>query len=232
MKPHIICHMLASLDGSLHPSRYTASRDGTRAEWSGLYEQIHGDLQGDAWIVGRITMAEMSKAGAHPPAHAGKVERPHHFAQRDAGTYAVALDTSGKLHFAKPDVGGDHVVVLLGRDVADSHLAELAADGVSYIVSETAEIDLAAMLDVLGRELSIRRLLLEGGAGINGSFFAAGLVDELSLLVAPALDARAGNQGFVEFGESGLAGKMQLSLTSCETLAHGLIHLRYAVSPG
>ena len=112
------------------------------------------------------------------------------------------------------------------------HLAELAADGVSYIVSETAEIDLAAMLDVLGRELGIRRLLLEGGASINGSFFAVGLVDELSLLIAPALDARAANQGFVEFGESGLAGKMQLSLTSCETLAHGLIHLRYAVSPG
>ncbi|RNJ47117.1 riboflavin deaminase [Mesorhizobium erdmanii] len=232
MKPHIICHMLASLDGGLHPSRYTASPDGTRAEWSGLYEQIHGDLEGDGWIVGRVTMAEMSRAGAHPAAHTGKVERPHHFARRDAGTYAVALDASGKLHFAKPDVGGDHVVVLLGRDVADSHLAEVAADGVSYIVSETAEIDLAAMLDVLGRELGIRRLLLEGGAGINGSFFAAGLVDELSLLVAPALDARAGNQGFVEFGESGLAGKMQLSLTSCETLAHGLIHLRYAVSPG
>jgi len=232
MKPHIICHMLASLDGGLHPSRYTASPDGTRAEWSGLYEQIHGDLEGDAWIVGRVTMAEMSKAGAHPPAHAGKVERPHHFAQRDAGTYAVALDASGKLHFAKPDVGGDHVVVLLGHGVSDSHLAELTGDGVSYIVSETAELDLAAMLDVLGRELGIRRLLLEGGAGINGSFFAAGLVDELSLLIAPALDARAANQGFVEFGESGLAGKMQLSLTSCETLAHGLVHLRYAVSPG
>lgn len=232
MKPRIICHMLASLDGSLHPSRYTASPDGTRAEWSGLYEHIHGDLEGDAWIVGRVTMAEMSKASAHPPAQFGKVDRPHHFAQRDPGSFAVALDASGKLHFAKPDVGGDHVVVLLGRDVADSHLAELAADGVSYIVSETADIDLAAVLDVLAQELGISRLLLEGGAGINGSFFAAGLVDELSLLVAPALDARAANQGFVEFGESGLAGKMQLSLTSCETLAHGLIHLRYAVSPG
>ncbi|RUW49560.1 MULTISPECIES: RibD family protein [unclassified Mesorhizobium] len=232
MKPHIICHMLASLDGGLHPSRYTESPDGSRAEWSGLYEQIHNDLEGDAWIVGRVTMAEMSKAGAHPPAHAGKVERPHHFARRDAGSYALALDASGKLHFAKPDIGGDHVVVLLGRDVQDSHLAELAADGVSYVVSQTPDIDLAAMLDVLGRELGIRRLLLEGGAGINGSFFAAGLVDELSLLIAPALDARAANQGFVEFGEAGLASKMQLSLTSCEALAHGLVHLRYAVSAG
>lgn len=232
MKPHIICHMLASLDGSLHPSRYTASPDGGVPQWSGLYEKIHGDLEGDGWIVGRVTMAEMSKAAAHPPANAGKVERPHHFAQRDAASFAVALDASGKVHFARPDVGGDHVVVLLGHDVEDSHLAELAADGVSYIVSETAELDLAAMLDVLGRELGVRRLLLEGGAGINGSFFAAGLVDELSLLMAPALDARAANQGFVEFGETGLAGKMQLSLTSCETLAHGLIHLRYAVTPG
>jgi riboflavin biosynthesis pyrimidine reductase len=231
MKPQIICHMLASLDGGLHPSRYTKSPDGTRAEWSCLYEQIHNDLAGDAWIVGRVTMAEMSKAGAHPPANAGKVDRPYHFAQRDAGTYAVALDASGKLHFSKPDIGGDHVVVLLGRDVADSHLAELAADGVSYIVAETADMDLAAMLEVLGRELGIRRLLLEGGAGINGSFLAAGLVDELSLLVAPAIDGRAANQAFVEFGESGLAGKTQLSLKSCEALAHGLVHLRYAVTP-
>jgi len=232
MKPHVICHMLASLDGSLHPSRYTRSPDGGVAEWSSLYERVHNDLAGDAWIVGRVTMAEMSKAAAHPPARAGKVDRPHHFAKGHAGTYAVALDASGKLHFSKPDIGGDHVVVLLGRDVADSHLAELAADGVSYIVAETTDIDLAAMLDVLGRELGIRRLLLEGGAGINGSFFAAGLVDELSFLVAPAIDGRAANQGFVEFGESGLAGKMQLSLTRCEALTHGVVHLRYAVTAG
>jgi riboflavin biosynthesis pyrimidine reductase len=232
MKPLVICHMLASLDGSLHPSRYTKSPDGTRAEWSSLYEHIHNDLAGDAWMVGRVTMAEMSKASAHPPANAGKVDRPYHVAQRGAGTYAVALDASGKVHFARSDIGGDHVVVLLGHDVSDNHLAELASDGVSYIVTETADMNLAAMLEVLGREFGIGRLLLEGGAGINGSFFAAGLVDELSLLVAPAIDGRAANQGFVEFGETGLAGKTQLSLKSCEALAHGLVHLRYAVTPG
>ncbi|RWC96217.1 MAG: riboflavin deaminase, partial [Mesorhizobium sp.] len=82
MKPQIICHMLASLDGGLHPSRYTTSPDGTRAEWSSLYEHIHNDMAGDAWIVGRVTMAEMSKAAAHPPANVDKVDRPHHLAQR------------------------------------------------------------------------------------------------------------------------------------------------------
>ena len=173
----------------------------------------------------------MSKAGPHAPADHGAAERPHHFAARGAGRFAVALDPSGKLHFAKPEVNGDHAVVVLGPDVPDSHLAELAGDGVSYMVA-AAPLDLAAMLDTLGRELGIRRLLLEGGAATNGAFFAAGLVDELSLVVAPALEGRVGVESFVEFGEDGLAGKVQLSLLSCETMALGLVHLRYAVTPG
>jgi riboflavin biosynthesis pyrimidine reductase len=231
MRPTVICHMIASLDGGLHLSRCSTSPDGSRAEWSQVYEQIHQQLDGDAWIVGRVTMAEMSKAAPHPPAPPTTVDRPLHVGTRGAGGYAVALDPSGKLHFDGPDIGGDHVVVLLGPEVQDSHLAELAADGVSYLVSETAAFDLSAMLGVLGQEFGIARLLLEGGAGICGSFFAAGLVDELSLLVAPVLDGRAGHQGFVEFGKTGLAGKAQLSLTGCEALPHGLVHLRYAVTP-
>ncbi len=232
MKPNVICHMIASLDGSLHPSRCTTSPDGSRAVWSDIYEEVHRTFEADAWLVGRVTMAEMSKAGPHAPTQYSAIVRPYHFAPHSPGRYAVALDPSGRLHFTKAEINGDHVVVLLGRDMPDSHLAELAADGVSYIVAETADIDLAATLDVLGRELCIQRLLLEGGATINGAFFAAGLVDELSLLLAPIVEGRVGVQSFVEFGEIGLAGKAQLSLRSCEKLASGLVHLRYAVTPG
>lgn len=231
MKPNVICHMIASLDGSLHPSRCTASPDGSRAEWSAIYEEVHRAFKSDAWLVGRVTMAEMSKAAPHAPAQPTVVERPYHFASRSAGGYAIALDPSGKLHFATAEINGDHVVVLLGPDVPDSHLAELSADGISYIVAETADMDLTAMLDVLSRELDIRHLLLEGGATVNGAFFAAGLVDELSLLLAPIVEGRVGVQSFVEFGEHGLAGKVQFSLKSCEKLACGLVHLRYAVTP-
>ena len=71
MKPYVICHMLASLDGGLHPSRFTESPDGNRSDWSSLYERVHQELKRDAWIVGRVTMAEMSKAGPHAPANAG-----------------------------------------------------------------------------------------------------------------------------------------------------------------
>ena len=231
VRPHVVCHMMVSLDGRIHPSRWTASPDGARGDWSKIYEEVHEALEGDAWLVGRVTMAEMSRAEPHPPAAPFDAARPHFFAARDATSYAVAVDRSGKLHFDRPEIGGDHVVVLLGADVPDSHLAELAADGVSYVVAEDEGMDVGAMLAVLGRELGIRRLLLEGGGQVNGSLLAEGLVDEISLLVAPAVDGGVGVAGVFDAG-AGLAGKARLSLISAETLRHGVVHLRYAVEFG
>jgi riboflavin biosynthesis pyrimidine reductase len=232
MKPHVICHMMISLDGRIHPSRWTTSADGNRQDWTTVYEEVHGTLRGDAWLVGRVTMAEMSKGTPHPPAAPGAVARPHHFANRDAATYAIAFDRSGKLHFGKPDIGGDHVVVLLGRGVPDVHLAELADDGISYVIASDEEMAPRALLDVLGRELGIKRLLLEGGGNVNGSLMAAGVVDELSILVAPAIDGALGITGVFEVAAStGLAGKVRLRFISNETRPGGIVHLRYAVDP-
>jgi len=228
-RPRIICHMTSSIDGGLHPSRYTDSPDGAVKDWSAAYEELHDRIGADGWIVGRVTMAEMAKGEPHPPAHTDGVPRPFLFQKRDASSFAIAPDRSGRLHFGRADVGGDHVVVLLGSDVEDAHLAELAGDGVSYLVSDTPEIDLAAAMATLRRELGIETLLLEGGAGINGSFLAAGLVDELSVLVAPALDGGVDAQRFVAAGD-GLKGKVRLSLLGCQALAGGTVHLRYAVT--
>ena len=231
MKPYVICLMETSLDGRLHPSRFTASPDGGRSDWSALYEHVHEQLGADAWLVGRVTMAEMSKVGPHAPADVGVVERPLRVAARGVQSYAIALDPAGKVHFNGSTLGGDHVVALLGNSVPDSHLAELAADGVSYVVAERKEIDLASMLEILGREFGIRRLVVEGGARTNGAFFAAGLVDEFSVILAPALDGRPGSEAIVDAGPEGLAGKATLSLLSSEPVGHGALHLRYAVKP-
>lgn len=229
MKPYIICHMITSLDGGLHPSRWTTSPDGTRSQWSGAYEKIHKELDAQAWMVGRVTMAEISRAEAHAPSHFQAVARPMYAAESRAASYAIVIDTHGKVHFNGPDIDGDHVIVVLGNDVADSHLAELQADGVSYIVSKSTGVDLADAMRSLWQEFGISRLLLEGGGGINGSMLAAGLVDEISLLVAPVLDARNGADRVVEFGADGLAGRCTLSLIGCEDAGHGLLHLRYKV---
>ena len=230
MKPHVSILMVTSIDGRLHPSRFTASPDGTRRDWYGQYEKVHASLQADAWLVGRVTMAEMSKTGPHAPSEPWTVERPIHSAQTDAVTFAVALDPSGKLHFQGGKLSGDHVIVLLGRDTPDSHLAELAADGVSYIVSADAEFDIPSLLDELARKFGIRHLVVEGGAKTNGAFLAAQVVDELRVLVAPALDAAENVQGIVEY-RHGLAGIVRMQLKSADVLDHGVVQLAYAVLP-
>ena len=226
-RPYVICHMLVSLDGRIHPSRWTASPDGSRSNWSEAYERIHREMGADAWLIGRVTMAEMSKAAAHAPAGPYAPPRPAHLAGKP-GPFGIALDPSGKLHFAKPEISGDPVVVLLGPDVPDSHLAELQADGISYLVAAEDPMNVAAMLETLGRELGINRLLLEGGGHTNGQFLRAGLVDEVSLLVAPAIDGGDGVSGVFDAGEA-LGDVACLSLLGAETLEHGLVHLRYRV---
>ncbi len=230
MKPHVSILMVTSLDGRLHPSRFTSSPDGGRQEWSAQYEKVHSQLGGDAWLVGRVTMAEFSKAGAHPPATSGAVRRPVHIARTGAKHFAVALDPSGKIHFSSGEVAGDQVIVLLGKDVSDSHLAELAADGVSYIVSSERDVNLSAALDVLAREFGIQHLVVEGGAATNGTLLVAALVDELIVLVAPALDEGENVQGIVSYRD-GLAGKVRLQFKSASTLENGVVDLRYTVLP-
>jgi riboflavin biosynthesis pyrimidine reductase len=226
-RPKVICLMTSSLDGRLHPSRWTCSPDGSIKDWSASYEAYHDALKADAWLVGRATMAEMAKGAPHPPARVGTPPRPIHVAEGN-GPFAIALDRSGKLHFASPDVGGDPAVVLLGRGVPDAHLAELIADGISYVVAEDEEMALAPLIARLKRELGIETMLLEGGGVVNGSFLAAGLIDEFVMFLAPALDGSPAT-AIVEAGDAGLQGKVALSLLACDRLDHGLLRLRYAV---
>ncbi len=228
-RPRIICLMTSSIDGRLHPSRYTHSPDGRPQDWSAAYEALHDELAADAWIVGRTTMAEMVKGTPHPAMNAPSPPRPFHLAETK-GPFAIALDRSGKLHFAAPNVGGDPIIVLLGPDVPDAHLAELVGDGVSYIVAADAGMALAPLLQILKRKAGIETLLLEGGSVINGSFLSAGVVDELYLFLTPTLDGSP-SSAIVEAGDEGLKGKAALSLLSCDRLDSGAVRLRYAATP-
>ena len=132
MRPHIICHMSTSIDGRLHPSRFTRAAPGI--SWDmlrGHYEKVHERLDADGWIVGRKTMGEMAKGTERSIAEVLKVPREAHVAERGGRKLAVAIDPSGRVHYGKDNVGGDHVVAVLGEQVSDAYLAELREDGVS-----------------------------------------------------------------------------------------------------
>src|SRR3954470_19853218 len=92
VRPYIICHMLSSVDGKIDG----ASLKGLTPD--GEYEATGAQLNGDAWICGRTTMQQhFADAGtflAASPIPAGP--QPVHVGRR-AKSYAVAVDTTGKL---------------------------------------------------------------------------------------------------------------------------------------
>jgi 2,5-diamino-6-(ribosylamino)-4(3H)-pyrimidinone 5'-phosphate reductase len=124
-------------------------------------------------------------AVSHSPAG----PQPVHVARR-AKSYAVAVDTIGKLRWAGSELDGDHLICVVSERVPTEYLARLRNTGISYVVSGESKVDLVQAVNLLGENFGIHRLLLEGGGHINAAFLEADLIDELSLLIAPGIDGR------------------------------------------
>jgi len=57
---HIVCHMAASVDGRLHPSRWSPFVEDCSV--GGVYEEVANQYDYVGWMIGRVTMAEYSEA--------------------------------------------------------------------------------------------------------------------------------------------------------------------------
>src|SRR3954451_9304071 len=238
MRPYIICHKGTSIDGRLHPSRFTSPADSiSRDVLRGHYERIHDQFGADGWIVGRRTMSEMAKGAERPIKDAPTVARDAHIAGRNGRKLAIGIDPSGRVHYGKDNIGGDHVVAVLGEEVSDAYLAELREDGVSYVFAGSTGDDLSGAMEQLAAVFGAKKLLLEGGGRINGAFLKHRLIDEFSTLIFPAVDGVAGTQSIVDYagadGDRPGAGQ-SLRLIGCETLEGGMVWLRHKVerTPG
>ena len=222
-RPYVICHMLPSIDGRIVTRGWdvkNASRE---------YERTAATFGADAWIIGRISMEPYAgKARVPSRKDGGRIAREDFVAKHDATSYAIAIDPSGKLRWRANDIDGEHVITVLTESVSDDYLAFLQAKGVSYLFGGKSRIDLAKVLQKLHALFGIRKLLLEGGGKINGSFLAAGLIDELSILVAPIADGSIGTPSLFDVADR-RAHARNLTLLSIEKRGGGIVWLRYKV---
>jgi riboflavin biosynthesis pyrimidine reductase len=229
-KPQVICLMASSVDGRTLHSRWRPK--GVAGE---LFERVHDELAGDAWLVGRVTGQEFAKGKPYPASTKESFPREPWFARRDAKAYGVVLDARGKIAWGRSEIGGDPIVVVLTETVADAHLAGLRSEGVSYFFAGKSELDLALALDILHRELGVKRLLLEGGGGTNGAFLRAGLIDEFNLVLCPAVDGAKGAPSVFDSTEAEAdhrAPVTSMNLESSRTLDGGAMLLRYRIHNG
>jgi riboflavin biosynthesis pyrimidine reductase len=221
--------MATSVDGRIVVGGWPAA---AAAAVRAQYEQVHASYKADAWMCGRITMEPFARA-TRP---ADEIAREYHgggpredfTASGTHTSYAFAIDPSGRLAWASNDIDGDHVVAVLSKRVSDEYLAFLRARGVSYLLAGARDVDLSLALEKIGARVGVRTLMLEGGGRINGGFLCAGLIDEVSVLVAPVADGRIGMPTL--FDGDGAATPHRLELEAVERRDDGVVWLRYRVA--
>ena len=224
-RPRVICHMMASVDGRIVTDAWPLTDEGRRQ-----YELVHGTYEPDGWICGRVTMEQHFAPGTRSDAEVARVHdgpsRDDFLAPGEHVSFAIAVDPRGKLVWESGDVEGDHIVAVLSERVSDDYLATLRDRGVSYLLAGRDDIDLAVALEKIGARLGVRTLMLEGGGGINGSFLRAGLIDEVSLLVAPVADGRVGTPALFDVEGDDVAPR-RLTLVTVERRDGDVLWLRY-----
>jgi riboflavin biosynthesis pyrimidine reductase len=216
--------MVPSIDGRIVTRGWKVPSQGFAQ-----YELTARTFGADAWMIGRISMEPYAgKARVPKRKGAAPIPRKDHVARQDARSYAIALDPSGKLRWRSASIDEEHVITILTEAVSDDYLAFLQAQGVSYLFGGKKEVDLRLVLEKLRRLFGIKRLLLEGGGKINGSFHAADLIGELSVLVAPVADGSVGTPSLIDVTK-GRSTARPLTLKSAEKRPGGMVWLRYRV---
>lgn len=228
-RPRVICHMMMSVDGRIVTEGWPLSPDERRE-----YELVHATYGSNAWICGRVTMQQHFAAGTRSAEEVARVHegppREDFVASGPHESFAIALDPRGKLLWESGEVAGDHVVTVLTQRVSNDYLAMLRDRGVSYLLAgDDDEVNLALALEKIGTRLGIRTLMLEGGGGINGSFLRAGLIDEVSVVVAPVADGRVGTAALFDVGKQGVSPR-RLALAHVERRAGDVLWLRYVAA--
>lgn len=227
-KPNVICHMVSTVDGRIMTEHWGDSYK----KFDGIYEECHNSFNSDAWMVGRVTMEVNFTEGLQPELIKPEkpIERPVFVADKNATSFAIAVDPKGKLGWEKNEIDGDHIIELLTGSVSDDYLYYLQKKNISYILAGKDTVDFKLALEQLHKLFGIKTLMLEGGGHINGSLLNEGLIDELSLLILPLADGTPKTPTTFEVSEYLKKNPAtELKLKEVQQLRNDVLWLKYDV---
>jgi 2,5-diamino-6-(ribosylamino)-4(3H)-pyrimidinone 5'-phosphate reductase len=224
MRPHVICHMLGSVDGRIRQNIWGFKNHHK------YFEETAEKIKADAWLVGRVTMQEFSSKKKLTLTKKNVRIPKEDFLGMKSKTYAVVIDPSGKCHWDTNMVSTEHVIEVLTEKVSSRYLDHLRAKNVSYIFGGKKELDLVLVLQKLYKLFGIKQLRIDGGGHVNGSFLKAGLIDEFSFVLAPLADGTIDNPCVFEVDEGfGKRRATQFAIKSVKRIYDDFLWIRYNV---
>lgn len=223
MRPYVICHAFISVDGRIKQTIW-GYKDHHK-----YFEEPAAKIKANAWLVGRVTMQEFSSKKKYNLARY-KADHPKKdfVAKQPSKTFAVVIDPSGKCFWDTNMVSTEHVIEVLTEKVSSKYLEHLRSKNVSYVFGGKNELNLKLVLDKLNKLFGIKRVRIDGGGHVNGSFLKAGLIDELSIVVAPLADGTIGSLSIFDVEEGyGKRLATHFSLKSVKKIYNDFLWIRY-----
>ena len=148
----------------------------------------------------------------------------------DADGYEVVTDTRGTLLW-EDAVEERPLLILTSERVSREYLAYLDERRISWIACGREEIDLARACELLSKEFGVKRMAVVGGGRVNAGFLAAGLLDEVSVLVGAGIDGRGGMSAVFD-GLPTDRPVTPLRLAEVRRFDSGAVWLRYRTERG
>lgn len=185
-KPYIICHMMTSVDGRIDCAM-TEHLPGVQE----YYDTLDA-LDAPTRISGRVTaQLEMANPGHFHSETATPLGKENFSKTVDAVGYEVVMDTHGTLLWDGAE-GERPLLIVTSEQVSREYLAYLDSQHISWIACGREHIDLTRACELLTEVFGVKRAAVVGGGHINAGFLAAGLLDEVSVLMGAGIDGRGG----------------------------------------
>lgn len=223
IRPHIICHVMISIDGRID-CEMTAKISGVKEYYDSLKA-----LNVQATVSGRVTaQLELAQDGEFVSKKEEIFGREGFSKKCDSDNYCVVVDTKGSLLWTHPKELNQPLIVITTMSVKKDYLDYLDSERISWIAVGEKQIDLVHACEILAREFGIERMAIVGGGHINAGFLREGLLDEVSLVVGPAIDGRAGMTALFD----GLDAQKEPTPLKLETVNryNDVLHLLYKLA--
>lgn len=248
-RPHVIMQMAASVDGriALGPDMTmfdTHPADALMPDDSALWEKISRAIE-DEWHPGGTIMGSgtVIKSGAplrELPAFAGNTGSLNEDFLPEGvlagtGTWAILVDGRGRCRsgYRATETPGNHILHVVSTSAPADYLAFLRSENIPYLIGGEGHANLEGALFKLREKLGLCALRLWGGGTLNGVMLRKGLVDEVHLILRPALIGGRSTPTLADCDDLTPEGTpVLLELLSATTEAEGCLWLHYRVRAG